>query len=46
MGLFGCCTTEKKVRFEDEEKSESVPAATVDAVAAVLAGPTETPATE
>jgi hypothetical protein len=38
MGLFGCGSTEKKVRFEDEE---SAPAASPssDAVAAVLAGP-------
>ncbi len=38
MGLFGCCTTEKKVRFEDEVAADKAqPSA--DAVAAVLAGP-------
>ena len=39
MGLFGC-GTEKRVRFEDEEKGDSTPAQlpTAEAVAAVLAG--------
>jgi hypothetical protein len=41
MGLFGCGTTEKKVRFEDEEKTEKAPSS--DAVAAVLAGPSTPP---
>jgi hypothetical protein len=43
MGLFGLGGTEKKVRFEDEESAAAPPSA--DAVAAVLAGPAETPTT-
>lgn len=42
MGLFGCGNSEKKVRFEDEESAAVPPSA--GAVAAVLAGPAETPA--
>ena len=40
MGLFGLGGTEKRVRFEDEEKGDSTPAQlpTAEAVAAVLAG--------
>lgn len=43
MGLFGCGPA-KKVRFEDEENGSAAPSPSADAVAAVLAGPAETPA--
>jgi hypothetical protein len=44
MGLFGLGGTEKKVRFEDEESASAAQGPSAGAVAAVLAGPAETPA--